>query len=361
MLRYLIPPNKTLIVRGPASFTLTRGRAKIFEAPLVQYTNMVVQRDKQLSIESEDVAEIELALSRTGEIMEMDGSCVPKSWRKLVDILTNIDKGIVMIIGPSDVGKSTLCTYVMNVLINRRRHVRVLDADIGQAEIGPPTTISTSTPTRPSPTLAHLEPERMYFVGHNTPSFVQSRVLEGIKRMLCPDFRGVTIVNTDGWVHDAAAIMYKRELISTVNPDKLVGIGPIDSFNSVVHTTKIHPLVVESPEVILIRTRRERKEIRRIGYQRFLARSTSYTLKLDNVKLKLRKSIMEAFSKRNINMSNVILGFLNDKGFLDQIGILESMTRSNLTVYSRRNHQPVIIEFGYVRLARDGTEQGYLD
>ena len=293
--------------------------------------------------------------------MEMDGSCVPESWRSLADLLTEMDKGIVMVIGPSDVGKSTLCTYVMNVLINRRRHVRVLDADIGQADIGPPTTISTSTPYRPRPTLAHLEPERMFFVGHNTPSFVQSRVLNGIKRMLCSDFTGVTIVNTDGWVNDAAAILYKRSLISTVNPEKLVGIGPSDSFNPIVHTTKIHPLVVESPEGILIRTRRERKEIRRIGYQRFLTNSTSYTLKLENVKLKMRKSIMEPFSKGSMNMNSVLLGFLNDKGHMDQIGILESMTRNNLTVYSRRSRQPVIIEFGYVKLARDGTEQGYLD
>jgi len=360
-LRYLISVDKTVIVRGPASFKLIGGHATILGAPLDQSSNIVIQRDRQLPIESEDEAEIEITIGRPGNIMEIDGSSVPDSWRKVVNLLESLGKAIVMIVGPADAGKSTLCTYVMNSLITRGREVRVLDADIGQADIGPPTTIASSAPTIPSPTLAQLEPERVLFVGHNTPSFVQEEVFQGIKRMLSSDCRGVTIVNTDGWVCDAAAILYKRHLISIVNPDKLVGIGPRNSLNPILHPTISDPIMVESSKVTRPRTRVERREIRRSGYLRFLTNSIEHTLKLDNTELKLRRGITEARSRGTLNLSKVLLGFLNDKGFMIQIGILETMTHNHLTVYSRRIHRPFTIKFGYVRLARDGRELGFLE
>ena len=359
-LRYLLSVNKTLIVRGPACLNLIHGQATILGASL-NSGNMIIQHEKQLPIESDVEAEIEITLGRTGAMMEMEGSSLPESWKGVVNSLADMGNGTAMIIGPSDVGKSTLCTYVMNELINRRLKVRVLDADIGQTDIGPPTTIASSSPTISTPTLVQLEPERMFFVGHNTPSFVQPQVLRGIKRMLSSDCNGVTIINTDGWVHDSAAILYKTRLISTVNPDKLIGIGSRNSLNPIVHKTKTNPIIVESSRAILSRTRSERKEIRRNGYQRFLTNSVSNSIKLDNIKLQLRKSITQAISKENLDLNNVLLGFLNDKGFLEQIGILETMTRSYLTVYSRRIHQPVTLEFGYVKLTRDGSEVGFLE
>lgn len=360
-MRYFLPVNRTLIVRGPANLSLIGGQATILGASLDRSAKMVIQREKQLPIESEDEAEIEITFGKAGTMMEIEGSSIAESWKDVVNSIADMGKGTTMIIGPSDVGKSTLCTYVMNALINRRRNVRVLDADIGQADIGPPTTIASSTPTMPRPSLAHLEPERMFFVGHNTPSFVQSQVLRGIKRMLSSDCTGMTIINTDGWVHDSAAILYKNSLISTINPDILVVIGPRNSLNPILQTTKNYPIIVESSRAILPRTRVERKEIRRSGYQRFLTDSTSHTLKLDDVRLQLRRSIQQGISKGNLDLSNLLVGFLNDRGFLDQIGILETMTHSSLTVCSRAIHQPVTIEFGYVKLAIDGSELGFVE
>ena len=358
-MRYLIPADKTLIVRGPASLKLVHGHATVLGAPLVQSSNIVIQRDKQLPIESGDEAKIEITIDSTGSIMEVDGSSLPKSWKDVVNLLADLGKAIVMIIGPSDAGKSTLCTYIMNSLIIRRREVRVIDADIGQADIGPPTTIASSAPTMPKLGLVQLEPERMFFVGHVTPSFVQEKVFRGIRRILRSDCRGVTIVNTDGWVRDAAAILYKKRLISTVNPDKLVGIGPRNSLNPFLHSTKSDPIMVESSKVTLPRTRIQRKEIRRRGYQRFLTNSIVQTIKLDNTKMRVKKT----FTHWGLSgpLSKVILGFLDIEGFMIQIGILESITGNHLTVYTRRIHRPVTVEFGFVRLARDGTELGFLE
>jgi len=360
-LRYLIPADKTLIVRGPASLKLFGEHATILGAPLDQSSNIVIQRGKQLPIESEDESEVEITIGRTGNIMELNGSSIPESWKSVVNLLADSGKAIILIIGPSDAGKSSLCTYILNSLIIRRREVRVLDADIGQADIGPPTTLASSAPTTPRPSLIQLEPERMLFVGHVTPSFVQEEMFQGIKRMLSSDRRGITIVNTDGWVYEDAAILYKKRLISIVNPDHLVGIGPRISLNPILHQTKFDTIMVQSPTVTLPRSRIQRKEIRRSGYRRFLTNATVHTLRLDNTRIKLRRSITQPCSRGLVNLSKALLGFLDENGFMVQIGILERMTHNHLTAYSRRIHQPVSIKFGYVRLARDGTELGFLE
>jgi polynucleotide 5'-hydroxyl-kinase GRC3/NOL9 len=359
-LRYLLPVNKTLIVRGPATLNLIDGYASILGASLEKSDKIVIQRERQLPIESIGQVEIEIALGAAGAIMEIEGSSLPESWKKVVSSLEVVGKGTMMIIGPSGVGKSALCTYLTNELIKRRCDVRVVDADIGQADIGPPTTIASSTPTVPRPTLSDLEPDRIFFVGHNTPSFVQSQVIHGIKRILNSKCTDVTIINTDGWVRDAAAILYKNRLISAVKPDILVGIGSRNTLNPILETTKTHSIIVESSRAVLPRTRSGRKQTRKSAYQRFLTNGTLHTFNSDSTKLRLRESIWQAFSKGKFELTNVVLGLLNDEGFLDQLGILENISSSLLTVYSRAIHQPVTIEFGYVKLLRDGSELGFL-
>jgi len=359
-LRYLLPVNRTLIVKGPGTIRLIEGHASILGAPLESSAATVVQRSKQLPVESIDDVEIEISLGASGAITEVEGSSLPASWENALNSLEAMGKANVIIIGPSDVGKSSLCTYLMNELIKKRRRVKVLDADIGQADIGPPTTITSVIPAAPTPTLSRLEPDRIFFVGHNTPSFVQSQVLNGIRRLTKPESSGVTIINTDGWVRGSAAIPYKKRLISTVKPDLLIGIGPRNSLKPILEGAKAPQILVEPSRAILPRTRDERRQIRKSGYQRFLANGTLHTFKSHSSGVRVREGIKHAFSQGNPDLIGVVVGLLNEAGFVDQLGILENIHSDYLTVFSRAIHQPVRIEFGYVRISRDGSELGFL-
>ena len=48
---------------------------------------------------------------------------------------------VVVVIGESDTGKTTLVTALANAAFARGFGVGIVDADLGQSEIGPPTTI----------------------------------------------------------------------------------------------------------------------------------------------------------------------------------------------------------------------------
>jgi len=340
---------------------LINGQARILGSPLNKSTRIVIQQEKQLPIESERGTEVEITLGEAGAIREIEGSSVPRSWKDVVDSIETLHEGIAMIIGPADTGKSTLCTYVMNELLIRRIKVRVIDADIGQADIGPPTTIASSTPSIPTPSLSELDPDRMFFVGHTTPGSVESKLLYGIKRMLNSDRDILTIINTDGWMLDSGAIVYKSQLISTVKPDIVIGIGPENNLHTLLDTTRTHWILAETSRAILPRTRIDRKEIRKSGYRRFLEGGSVHTLKLNDVKMQLRESIRKAFSARSSELNSVLIGLLDDEGFMHQIGILEIMAADHLRVYSKTVHNTTTLEFGYIKLSRDGSELGFVD
>jgi polynucleotide 5'-kinase involved in rRNA processing len=48
---------------------------------------------------------------------------------------------IVLVLGARDTGKTTLVTYLAHALLADGGSVVVVDADLGQSEIGPPTTV----------------------------------------------------------------------------------------------------------------------------------------------------------------------------------------------------------------------------
>lgn len=110
-MRYLLAPEKTLIVRGPASLRLLSGQATTLGAPL-ESRKVVVRQEKQLPIETSSEADLEIVLGESGSIFEVEGSTIPRSWFSALDVLVEMEQGKVMIVGATDVGKSTLSTFL---------------------------------------------------------------------------------------------------------------------------------------------------------------------------------------------------------------------------------------------------------
>ena len=64
---------------------------------------------------------------------------VPPSWSRLdIDSLD----GVILIVGAPDTGKSTLARYLHQRLHDYHACVARIDGDMGQATLGPPTTMT---------------------------------------------------------------------------------------------------------------------------------------------------------------------------------------------------------------------------
>lgn len=137
-LRYLLQQETTLLVRGPASLRLLAGEGTILGGKIQRDRIFVVRPERQLPVEAEGEAQLEINLGKSGEIFEIDGSSIPESWKLAQEALAEMERGKVMVLGATDVGKSTLCAYLVNTLTARGLRLRVVDGDLGQADIGPP-------------------------------------------------------------------------------------------------------------------------------------------------------------------------------------------------------------------------------
>lgn len=114
---------------------------------------------------------------------------IPKTWQKVCDeILTS--PGKVLILGRGNVGKTLFTTYLANQGYKAKLRTGVLDMDIGQSNIGPPTTMGIGILEKKIEKLYEVTPKEIYFVGDTSPSHpvVQKNIFLGLRKLISKNF-----------------------------------------------------------------------------------------------------------------------------------------------------------------------------
>jgi len=359
-MRYELSPKNTVIVRGPASITLVGGQATILGAPFAPPQTKIIGRHKQSPIETESDAELEISFGETGEMFEVQGSTIPTSWRLASEALEQMVEGEVVIVGPPDVGKSTLCTYLVNKLLRTGRNLCVIDADIGQTDMGPPTTIARAVPTHPITSLQELMPDRRLFIGHISPSSVEQKLISCIRRLSANREKLLTIINTDGWVMDIDAVLYKIKLLTQIQPDLVLGLATSNQLEPILDGIRFHSMKLAAAKNILERSRVDRRTIRSEAYRRFLEGGAIRRISLENIQLSFPPGFPGVSRVDRRALSNLILGILDYEGYLAQIGILIDIEDDVATIYTKHSGAPRNIEVGYVKISTSDNEIGFL-
>ena len=111
---------------------------------------------------------------------------IPDDWQHAADqiVASFHRRRVVMVVGASDVGKSSFCAYLASQLQGAGPRTAVVDADIGQASIGPPTVIGAGFVTGPVDDLAQIGLAAGYFVGSITPSGHLLPCVVGTRKMV---------------------------------------------------------------------------------------------------------------------------------------------------------------------------------
>lgn len=360
-MRYVLAARRTLIIKGSASFRLVDGEATILDAPLERDRMLTVEPERQLPVEAQRESFLEIALRRTGEAFEFEQSTIPASWSLATDTLAELEQGTVMVIGATDVGKSTFCMYAANRLLRNHLRARIIDADVGQADIGPPTTIGCSSVTSFSSSLVDLKPEKLIFMGHTNPKRIESKLIHGMKRLSGGHHDSLTIINTDGWVLDPEAIAYKTRMISSVNPDLVVGMGAENELHPILSLQKSHSIAISTAKDVLIRSRSDRRAIRTANYRRHLESGRAQTIPLDEVNVLTPNGFPPIQSIAGRQLAGLALGLLDNDGYMLHFGILQGVENGNLKVYSKSVEAVRNVELGYVRLTTKGIELEYFE
>ena len=91
---------------------------------------------------------------------------------------------VILMMGAKDTGKTTCTRDLANELFRRGYSVGVIDADVGQSDIGPPTTIGFGTVETVLEDLSHAVVRHLYFVGSISPKGHLLPVITGTRKML---------------------------------------------------------------------------------------------------------------------------------------------------------------------------------
>ena len=285
-----VEKGKTLLIDGPASVALMSGRVEVF-GNIVNVANKVVIREgKRLPFAAEEKATLNVSLGENANAEEIDENTIPASWVKSFEELLKIPRKPVtaMVLGMADSGKSSFCTYLINRLLREKRKVAILDGDLGQSDIGPPCSVAYTFVTKPITDLFNIEAKNAFFVGSTSPGKAVGKVIEGLmllqKEILSgePDF---VVINTDGWVEGEEAVNYKVQLIGVLDPDAIFCLQQKDELSSFLNLPGKLVSIIDSPAAVKQRTSEKRRNLRELGYIKYLRNAKVQSIPLSWLKI----------------------------------------------------------------------------
>src|SRR6185437_5392622 len=126
-------------------------------------------------------------LGRSGRIWTVDPETAGTAmWQGIVSkilALANKQKSItVMLAGDTDTGKSTLSAYIANMALANGMKPCIIDGDIGQGDLAPPSAIGAEALSRQTTDLRDIRASLFEFVGSISPAGIEHFVTGKLRR-----------------------------------------------------------------------------------------------------------------------------------------------------------------------------------
>jgi polynucleotide 5'-hydroxyl-kinase GRC3/NOL9 len=202
---------------------------------------------------------------------------IPHSWHQSAEAILKNRWRKILVIGGVDTGKSTYCGYLSNRLLDGDGQVAVIDADVGQKDIGPPACITAGYPARSS-RLSETRPEGFYFVGAVTPARHLLPMVAGTRALMETESAGFLIINTTGMIRGIGRVL-KGFKIEALRPDVIVGLERSHELSAILRAHRNHPIIRLSPsQMAAPKSPHERAYAREASFQRYFEAGQDVTL-----------------------------------------------------------------------------------
>jgi polynucleotide 5'-hydroxyl-kinase GRC3/NOL9 len=214
---------------------------------------------------------------------------ITSAWESTIRALID-DPGVTIVIGDTDTGKTAFVHELVSAASRAGLPTAIVDADTGQAEVGPPGVISLAMIDKPFESLREIQPRRMYFVGSTTPVGHMLSVTVGVKKMADEAVsRGavLVVVDTTGLVKGAMGRKLKLSKIDLLGPRHIVGISKkreIDHILAVLSKIERYQLhrLQASPDV-KTKTREFRAARRLSQFYEYFRTADRHIIRLDDI------------------------------------------------------------------------------
>jgi len=416
--------DRTLFASGPIKIEVLEGHGHVFGKKIHKGDCISVPEYRALPVYAEENLSLKIDFIDGGNISEYKVSLIPEEWCKFAEDLARVKGPIkVIVLGDVDVGKTAFVTFLANMLHYSKRKVAIIDADTGQSDIGPPTTIGIGIMKSPLVFLSELELEDAFFIGLTSPSGLLHRSITGIVKMVNKASElgaDVILIDTTGWVFDRQARDLKTCKIQVVEPDYVVLLqrnGELEHLVAPFRNTNISIIRLPASPVVRPRSREERREIRRRIFSEAFKNGREIWINLNkvgvaysflgtglqaspeivkqleqflNIKIlyceespdslliilpnstningEVKERLKETFGKREVifstpeKLNHLLVSFTDNTGKFLGLGCIIDFDLENqrLKIYTKVEEEKIsTISFGYLKVNPSGEEEGW--
>ncbi len=374
-------------------------------------SKVIIPRAKSVPLEVGGEALIEYTLGHDGKIEQLPKRTIPREWDALISEVIEKKPKVLLVMGNVDVGKTFFTTYLANTMLRHGLRAGAIDSDVGQADIGPPTTMGLGILEQPVALLYEVQLSSAYFVGSMSPSGHMLEFVVGMKWLVEHGLKkaDVVIVNTPGWVFGGPGRALQLYTLELIDPDMVVTLqreGELEHLLASVSQSKVKRLPVSTK--VRPRTPSERASLRAMLLGKYFEDAGKLSLDLRKVRfercylhtgrpidlgeIKVRAQIVHAeqmpegllvVSKKRLSEGvlrelkakfgnvraitkgserKVIVGLTNDANELLGIGVIERIDyeRGQMAVITpvKSAGEVAAVQFGSMRIKPDGVEIG---
>jgi polynucleotide 5'-hydroxyl-kinase GRC3/NOL9 len=252
---------------------------------------------------------------------------IPSDWTGLIEAIHG-RKGSALVLGASDTGKSTLAHFLVTRLREMGNVVALVDGDIGQSVLGPPTTIGFALFDSPPPKMEDVKATASYFVGSTSPRGHMFEMLVGIKRradratQLQPE---IIIIDTTGFVAGELAWELKFHKVDLLKPAHLIGLQRRREIEGLLRPHQFRPDMaihrLKTPEKMRTKSPEQRRSNRSRKFAAYFREVRLYQRSLGGIR------VVNPFKVRyrGTGLDGVLIGLNDEENFNLGLGILENM------------------------------------
>lgn len=380
-----INASHTLLVKGPSSVRVLSGVVSVFGYEVQRRESIIARPWRVIPLHAKSDAEVEIERGEGASLQLVDSDTIPESWKELSRMLGEDFR--ILLIGGTDVGKSSLTTFLYNETVTREKKVTVVEIDSGQSEFCPPTTMGITFGTRPTYDLYQLRAELVFPFGYTSPQMDIDLALKVAGEVASSIPSDPTIIDSDGWVREEGIQLHKSSIVRLFKPTDVVIIGEVESaeyLKSVADELGARLHHIESPSVVAKRGKEARKLLREVNYARYLKGSSLITIPSRWVKVDLMRGSegVESYLKevtaelevcgcidaerlkkvRGLDTSRAGFGLISyvfgEDGSFKSLGIFMGMdsTKSSVKIYTNHRGPIKSIKLGGVVLTTELEE-----
>lgn len=205
----------------------------------------------------------------------------------LRSLLERMNPHVVLVIGASDTGKTTLIERLLPEW-NTAEAIAVVDCDVGQSHLGPPTTIGWGVIAQPFQGWSHVPVRGIGFTGSVSPEGNLETFLQVASRVMQTARQSASrlLVDTTGLVAGELGKTLKRCKAELIKPDLILALQrdqELEELLGGLPPVAIQRVVV-SPGCVR-RSLAQREAYRNRQFARYFANAAKQTLSLNRVGL----------------------------------------------------------------------------